>query len=462
MERKRVSLLNKFSSHFSLNSTHKGFKISIIVYTVLSIIVVDTILNQTPEMRLHLDNSGFSVTLFVIMGTIVIGGQFYILEYVRQKSNQIRKKVSYIQTSYKVAFVIQYLIISLFAFVIFEIIIIQQYPPVALALVTIAAYGLTIGLMATFTVIFFSWYKSNRKSFVVLLYGISFAAVVSASVIFITGSFLFGFVGKPLYITSEGPPSYTPAEPGSLRYQLGKWYHYSDIASFLLKWIATAFLLYHYAQKMGKVKYWILISLPLVYFAGTYMDDYHIYEPHTEIEELYWDTYTSLNSTAGGILFYMGFVVAARHFHGNMAVKDYLIMCGFGFLLFFSAGQSTLASTLYPPFGLATMSLYGLTTYMILLGLYSTAKSISQDNQLRKTIRKIATHESKLLDCIGTAQMEREIQNTVNGLKSVVGQQENELEKQSGIEAGLEQDEMKDYLEQVMHEVGKVKKPSSK
>jgi hypothetical protein len=190
---------------------------------------------------------------------------------------------------------------------------------------------------------------------------------------------------------------------------------------------------------MGKAKYWILISLPLVYFAGTYLDDYKIYEPHTETEELYWDLYTSLNSTAGGILFFIGFVVAARHFQENLAIKDYMIICGLGFLLFFTAGQSTLANTLFPPFGLATMSLYGLSTYMILLGLYSSAISVSEDIELRKSIKKSALRESKFLDSMGTAHMERELMK-----RMVVKAKEEQDEKaqESGIKSSLNEEDI--------------------
>jgi H+/Cl- antiporter ClcA len=52
--------------------------------------------------------------------------------------------------------------------------------------------------------------------------------------------------------------------------------------------------------------------------------------------------------------------VAAKHFQDDCAIKDYLLICGFGFLLFFSAGQSTLANSLSQSYGLATMSFYGL------------------------------------------------------------------------------------------------------
>lgn len=402
------SFLNKSANPVSIiSSFYNKLRISFIVYGVLAVIVLDTALNQNSQFRLHLSNSGLNIALFVVTGIIVLVGQCCILEFVRQRSSRVRKKLVELDYSYRIVFLAQFVVIAIFVFVLVQIIATEQYPTITLAIVTAVTYGLNIGLMAIFTKIFFSWYKSNRNSVVVLLYGLSFAAVVLASTIFLTGSF-YRFVEKPLYITPDTLPS-MKLSPDSLLYQLGKMYHYADIVSFLLKWVATALLLYHYSKKMGNAKYWILISVPLVYFAGTYLDDYHIYEPHTETEELYWDLYTSLNSTAGGVLFYIGFVVAARHFHENLAIKDYMIICGLGFLLFFSAGQSTLANTLYPPFGLATMSLYGLSTYMILLGLYSSAISVSEDIELRKSIKKSTLRESKFLDSMGTAHMEKEL-----------------------------------------------------
>jgi hypothetical protein len=452
--------LNNFYNQFSVFSFTDNIRIFVVVYIVLAVIVMDTMLNQNPELRLHFKNSGLSVAFFVICGVISIAGQFYIIQFVRQKSSQIRKKVAYIGISYKIVSIIQYLTIAIFVFVLLGILVFWEYPTISLTIVTTVSYGLNIGLMIVFTQIFFSWYKSNRNSIVVLLYGLSFAALVVASAIFLTGSF-YRFVEKPLYITPDTKPLSTKTETNSLLYELAKLYQYSEIVSFLMKWTATVLLLYHYSERMGKAKYWVVISLPLAYFAGTYLDDFQIYEPHTKTEELYWDLYTSLNSTAGGVLFFIAFIVAARPFHRNLAIKDYMIMSGFGFLLFFSAGQSTLTNTLYPPFGLATMSLYGLSTYMILLGLYSSAVSVSHDNRLRSSIKRIASANSNLLSSIGTAQMEKEIQNTVNSMKGIVQEQENELVKQSGIEANLGEDEMKNYLEEVMQEVGKARKSPS-
>jgi hypothetical protein len=459
IRRSNIPPLNNFYHRLSIITSSDSTRIYITVYIVLAVIVMDTVLNRNSELRTVLKDSGLSVAFFVICGIIAIVGQFYIIQFVRQKSSQIRKKVAYLGISYRIVSIIQYLIIAIFAFVLVEIIIMWQYPSISLAIVTAAAYGLNIGLMIVFTQVFLTWYRSNRNSIVVLLYGLSFAAVIIASAIYLTGS-IYRFVEKPLIVSADTVPL-AKTEPGSLLYHMSRMYHYSGIFSFLMMWISTVLLLYHYSQKMGGAKYWILISLPLVYLAGTYLDDYHIYEPHAKTEKLYWYLYTSLNSTAGGILFYIAFIVAAKPFHRSLAIKDYMIMSGFGFLLFFSAGQSSLTNTLYPPFGLATMSLYGLSTYMILLGLYSSAVSVSQDNKLRGSIKRIARKNSNLLGSIGTAQMEREIQRTVNSMKNIVEEQEKEMEEQTGIEANLEEDEMKKYLEEVMQEVGKAKKPST-
>jgi len=440
-----ISFINKFCNHFAFDPSRNAIKIYLVVYTVLALIVIDTSLNQNSELRSNLDDSGLSVPLFVCMGIIVIGGQLYILEFVRQKSIQIRKKAAYLRISYNIVFLIQYLTVSIFVFVLVQIITTQQYSSITMTIVTTSTYGLTIALMSIFTMIFLSWYKSNRNSIVILIYGLSFAAVVIASAFFLTGS-LYRLVEKPAFISAEDGSHPAKSEPGSLLYNLAKMYHYADIVSFLLKWVATALLLYHYSQKMGKIKYWTLISIPLVYFAGTYLDDYHLYEPHTESDELYWDLYTSLNSTAGGILFYIGFVVAARHFHGSMAVKDYLIMCGFGFLLFFSAGQSTLAKTLYPPFGLATMSLYGLSTYMILLALYCCAISVSEDIELRKSIRKSTLRESKFLDSMGTAHMEKDSTNRI--IQKAREELKDRIQKSAGIKSSLTDEDIKNIIEE--------------
>ena len=50
----------------------------------------------------------------------------------------------------------------------------------------------------------------------------------------------------------------------------------------------------------------------------------------------------------------------------------------------------------------------GLSAYLIFVGIYSSGVSISEDINLRRSIRKDAIEEAKLLVSIGSAQMHQQ------------------------------------------------------
>jgi len=159
----------------------------------------------------------------------------------------------------------------------------------------------------------------------------------------------------------------------------------------------------------------------------------------------------SLNATFGGILFYLAFKLTSENFSSNQVFRNYLLMAGFGFMLFFSGTQGSVITTVYPPFGFATVSTYGLGSYLILLGLYLSALSVSQDEQLRNMIKRSTLSESKFLHSIGTSAGERkkEIVNTV--LDKAKWQQET-IVKDIGIGTSLTEEDIKNYVEEAEEE----------
>ncbi|MGB7955381.1 MAG: hypothetical protein WCF23_15490 [Candidatus Nitrosopolaris sp.] len=96
----------------------------------------------------------------------------------------------------------------------------------------------------------------------------------------------------------------------------------------------------------------------------------------------------------------------------------------------------------------------GISSYLILIGLYHSAVSVAEDVTLRKFIKNSAMKESKLLDSIGTAQMTQEIENKVMKTNKANADL---LAEQSGIEPSLTQDEVKEYVEKVIEEVKKIR-----
>lgn len=94
----------------------------------------------------------------------------------------------------------------------------------------------------------------------------------------------------------------------------------------------------------------------------------------------------------------------------------------------------------------------GTRIFLVLIGLYYSAISVSQDTHLRKSIRTIALKETKLLDSIGTAQMQLEIESRV--LK-VAKEQEETLKEQTGVQPSLDVEDIKEYLDQIINQVKK-------
>jgi hypothetical protein len=94
----------------------------------------------------------------------------------------------------------------------------------------------------------------------------------------------------------------------------------------------------------------------------------------------------------------------------------------------------------------------GLSSYLLLLGVYSSVISASEDSKLRQSIREFTLAEPKLLDSIGTAHMEQEIQKRVLALTR---KNQRNFEEETGIQSSLTDDDMKHYLGQVIEEIKK-------
>ena len=116
----------------------------------------------------------------------------------------------------------------------------------------------------------------------------------------------------------------------------------------------------------------------------------------------------SLSAIFTGILFGVAFLSVARTLKIGQCRQELYDNCSYGFILFYIAGSTVVLQAAYPPYGLVSVAFAGLSCYLIYNGLYFSAISVSQDITLRQSIRKSVTEQSKLLDNIGTAEMEKE------------------------------------------------------
>ena len=227
--------------------------------------------------------------------------------------------------------------------------------------------------------------------------------------------------------------------------------------SFVSIWLTTAILMNSYREKrINTVAYWILLSMPLIYFIVTYFYQFILARTlisYVEIDpvtvSIVLSAFLSLSKPIGGLLFGIAFWNISKVVSYEKNIRTFMIISGWGFFLVFAANQALVQMlTPYPPFGLATLTVLNIAGYLMLLGIYNSATLVSANNNLRKTIRKHAI-ECRLLDLIGHAEMEREIQKTVS--KIIQSQDSIGIDKETEFE--LDENELKRYLDVVIKEV---------
>ena len=318
---------------------------------------------------------------------------------------------------------------------------------------TTMSYVLSIFLMSILAKQFFSWYRSNRNM-VVIFYAISSTLIAVNAVL----TLIFVDIIL-LQQPSEARPHSGPVSPTtslffasvSLSSILNYAYVITTVASYVSFWFSTALLLHHYSERLGRAKYWITLSIPLVFFISQFMPLFvdlfsSLRQSEPILFSLIYTVIFTLSKPAGGILFGIAFWIVARSLPHNSIVRDYLIISAFGIVLLFTSNQAIiLVSFTYPPFGLVTISFLGISSYLILVGIYSSAISVSQDIRLRKSIKNHALKEVNLLDSIGTAQMQQEIEGKVI---SFTRKTRDLMVEETGIAPSLSDEDIKKYLEE--------------
>jgi hypothetical protein len=92
----------------------------------------------------------------------------------------------------------------------------------------------------------------------------------------------------------------------------------------------------------------------------------------------------------------------------------------------------------------------GVSSYLLMVGIYSSAISVLLDSGLRRTIRKSVVDRSKLLDSIGTAQMQQEFESRVLAISRRAS---DKIEEETGVETSMTEEDMKQYLNDVLKEI---------
>ena len=468
-------------------------KFLVIISIIISSLTIDISLSNISDIVSVSTSWGFSAFIAIVIVYAV--GQYLILEYVKQKSKMIRTKSPHFNKLSTIVTIVQYVLTASIVIITLQILVNSYYYTSLLIWNSSISYAIASIIMVILALKFFSWYRSNRN-FVILLYSVSFIITsisIVSSIVFFTVILLDTPAKKTspslLELPSEqeevghgpeqeevghgpeqeevghGPeqeevghgPDIRKFELSTVLGKVQTVFVTSHIASFLLLWGSTAMLLHTYSKKLGKVKFWTIIAIPVASFLSIFV----IITPfvmsisngsHDSIFEIIVVDalgYT-LPALVSGILFGLPFWTIARSLNHNSALRDYMFIAGFGFALFEVAITGNVIQAPYPPLGLASVSFVGVSSYLILMGIYSSAISMSGDVKLRQAIRKSAVDESKLLVGVGSAKMEQKIEKKV--IELAKGQAASMID-QTGVQLSLTEHDMKQYLSSVLKEI---------
>jgi hypothetical protein len=227
------------------------------------------------------------------------------------------------------------------------------------------------------------------------------------------------------------------------------------ILSFLFTWIATAILLYSYYNKTNRLVYWIAMSVPIFYFISLIQPFvinlfYENIHNNTDAGIIYTLFLYSVKPL-GGILFGIAFWRMSKSID-HVQIKNYMIISAYGMMLMFTSNQPTgLIQAPFPPFGLVTAAFFGLAAFLFLIGVYSSAISVSQDRNIRKYIKNYAK-QLTFLGGIGSSEMEKELQKIVKNVMTEVEAKAQTLENTTGIESSLQEQDIKEYIKIAIQE----------
>jgi hypothetical protein len=144
------------------------------------------------------------------------------------------------------------------------------------------------------------------------------------------------------YIGSSGDLS------GGSHKLLDNMYRISSFMSFFSIWVTTAILMNYYRERLiNAIVYWIILTVPLIYFVITYFYQYilgNLLSSFLEIDpvsvSIILGAFLALSKPIGGLLFGFVFWNISRIIGYERNIKTYMIISGWGILLIFSSNQA--------------------------------------------------------------------------------------------------------------------------
>ncbi|HLN33892.1 MAG TPA: hypothetical protein VK250_01270 [Nitrososphaeraceae archaeon] len=236
--------------------------IFLLIISMLTIIIMDGSLAIfcTPRSNRIINIS--NTELYLIYSVIFIISNIVILNIVRNIKSNLKNKYFYF-----IILITQVLLSIILATIYGQMIFYSNYSNFFIFLTVFTSFLTSIGFLSILTVKLLRWF-SDTPNYLILVYGIAISLFILNTIIGL------------LYVTQALSTHNDIIKPSSCRaifasifsvnpdlsIYLSNFYDITSIISFIAVWFVTTFMLKQYSRNIGKIKYWILVSIPLIFF----------------------------------------------------------------------------------------------------------------------------------------------------------------------------------------------------
>ena len=277
---------------------------------------------------------------------------------------------------------------------------------------------------------FFRWYLKGRNNFT-LLYGILFSFYCITLVLALI-YLLSGLATHPATINYTSP---IELRAGTFSINIAFQNHVAAvydiffIMSFLLGWILTVFMLKQYSRRIGKYKFWILVSLPLffylLHYEGIILSYFNLNDLinlpslgviYPSIEAAIYAAFINSNIQATGIFFGFSFLTILLKLK-NSQLQNYMVITIIGMMILFASRDfhSIFLNSL-PPNGVITISFMVIGAFMLFTGIISFLKLAARDKEFYTDLITRIESDISLIKNIILTEKEIELSNKIKPL----------------------------------------------
>lgn len=436
----------------------------ILVLSILCslVMIIDSILISFYTLPIGEPSPRMNLVLFLIFLLFFYYTNYILLKYSRRAYlAPYFKSRRFLWLIYNLTLVNQCILSISLAFTAIQLVFIGHYD---VSIRNITIYVSLVSAICYLLILvyqFVSWFATNRN-FIILAYAVGFAIIalnIAISAIYLIDDSTYHDPAPRLRTIQNQIGDYTNYGSDLLS-TLIILYTYLSFVSFVCIWIPSVILLKTYSHRIGKIKYWVFVVIPLAYFFfPVFLQEIGLYselllEYGTQFSLLFYIVFSPYKQI-GGLLFGIVFwLTASRISRPNL--KALLQIAGIGMILLFgSTVLHGLAFIVAPPFGLITVSFVGLASFMLLSGIYLSATQLSRDTAVRKELYKITEEQLGLFGRISIAEINKTLEDRVRTV--LQKSQPIEKEESPSLETELEESDYKRFIDEAMKEIKSVK-----